>query len=494
VTARVLFVGWDGADWDVLDRLQAEGVMPSLAGLREGGAEGTLLSTFPPHSVAAWTSFLCGRPVSEHRVIDFMACRPGSYFPDIPHTARSVPSPDLLRLLNQQGRRVLCANLPMTFPPGPGRGTLISGVFLPPDAKYTFPPQLQERLAAFGGFPTSAMRWVHAASLPRLLEEAAAVTRQHTTVFREMIQSQDWDVALVAYMAPDRIQHASMHLLDPRHPDHGSAGDEARELMLGVFRELDRSLGALVDAAGAEHVLLASDHGFRAVWEDVVPNRVLEELGHLRFRPMASAARVALRPMRKLIRGRRVVARAGRALGLEARIDWSRTTAYAPSAACMGIRLNVEGREARGVIPPPRFDATLERLLSDLRSFEAEGRRSFQRVFAAEDIAPGVADGPGAPDLFYVPSAGLGVGMDGPSAIKPAGRKSGEHREEGIVARTGGGPVPDSIWQLPHLIAELAGAEAGDWSPSGRPAEPSSLSGREEASIVEHLRGLGYVE
>ena len=38
--SRVLVIGWDGATWSVAAPLAAEGRLPALSALREGGAEG----------------------------------------------------------------------------------------------------------------------------------------------------------------------------------------------------------------------------------------------------------------------------------------------------------------------------------------------------------------------------------------------------------------------------------------------------------------------
>ena len=55
---RVLLVGWDAADWQVIHPLLDAGRMPHLQRLVEGGAMGNLQS-LAPHALA--------HPVDEHR-------------------------------------------------------------------------------------------------------------------------------------------------------------------------------------------------------------------------------------------------------------------------------------------------------------------------------------------------------------------------------------------------------------------------------------------
>ena len=45
--SRVLIIGWDGADWRILDPLLEQGALPNLAELIARGGRGVLKSTLP---------------------------------------------------------------------------------------------------------------------------------------------------------------------------------------------------------------------------------------------------------------------------------------------------------------------------------------------------------------------------------------------------------------------------------------------------------------
>src|SRR3990170_1666122 len=68
---RLLIIGLDGATFDVLNPLIAEGRMPRLREAIAAGASGRLRSTVPPITPAAWTTFLTGKNPGSHGVIDF---------------------------------------------------------------------------------------------------------------------------------------------------------------------------------------------------------------------------------------------------------------------------------------------------------------------------------------------------------------------------------------------------------------------------------------
>ena len=68
--SRVLLIGWDGADWRILDPMLEAGLLPNLASLVRRGAKGVLRSTVPNHSWSAWPSFLTGLDPANHGVYD----------------------------------------------------------------------------------------------------------------------------------------------------------------------------------------------------------------------------------------------------------------------------------------------------------------------------------------------------------------------------------------------------------------------------------------
>src|SRR5262249_20275958 len=54
--APVIFIGLDGADWNLLDGYMASGAMPNLKKLVDSGARGTLQTEMPPLSPIVWTT------------------------------------------------------------------------------------------------------------------------------------------------------------------------------------------------------------------------------------------------------------------------------------------------------------------------------------------------------------------------------------------------------------------------------------------------------
>jgi hypothetical protein len=127
-----------------------------------------------------------------------------------------------------------------------------------------------------------------------------------------------------------------------------------------------------------------------------------------------------------------------------------------------------------------------------------DGSALFTEVRAKGDV---VGDQPGQttfPDLFFWPAPGVGLSMEGAQVVTATGRKRGEHRAEGVIAMTGEGasPLPETIWEVPSRILQLAGIDPAKWSPrsGGDLTSSTAITPEEQESIVEHLQGLGYVE
>ncbi len=68
---KTLLIGWDAADWKVIDPLIKQGKMPHLAGLIERGVMGTLSTLHPVLSPMLWTSIATGKRPFKHGVPGF---------------------------------------------------------------------------------------------------------------------------------------------------------------------------------------------------------------------------------------------------------------------------------------------------------------------------------------------------------------------------------------------------------------------------------------
>ena len=93
VRAPVIWLGLDGLDWELLDRLAAEGKMPYWKKLTAEGYSASLTSFMPVLSPIVWTTVATGVGPDVHRVLDFqeVEAKTGQKVP-ISGDSRAVPA------------------------------------------------------------------------------------------------------------------------------------------------------------------------------------------------------------------------------------------------------------------------------------------------------------------------------------------------------------------------------------------------------------------
>jgi predicted AlkP superfamily phosphohydrolase/phosphomutase len=103
---RLLLVGWDAADWKVIDRLLAQGDMPHLAQLIAQGVRANLSTIFPPLSPMVWTSIATGKRPYKHGIHGFTEpTEDGLGVRPISNLGRKTKA--FWNILNQNGKRCL---------------------------------------------------------------------------------------------------------------------------------------------------------------------------------------------------------------------------------------------------------------------------------------------------------------------------------------------------------------------------------------------------
>jgi tetratricopeptide (TPR) repeat protein len=124
-SGRVLVLGLDGMDPEVVDLLMAEGKLPHFARLRQGGAYGRLRSSKPLLSPIIWTTIATGRPPAEHGIGHFVAVNPRTG-EQLPVTSRMRRVKALWNILSEADRRVAIVGWWATWPAETVRGAIVS--------------------------------------------------------------------------------------------------------------------------------------------------------------------------------------------------------------------------------------------------------------------------------------------------------------------------------------------------------------------------------
>lgn len=120
---RVILLGVDGADWEVIDRLIADGLLPNLARMKAEGAHGVLESHEPIFSPVVWASIGTGKPPADHGITSFTV--EGADGP-VPVTSNLVAAPRIWEILGARDHTVGVIGWWTTWPAEPVHGFLCS--------------------------------------------------------------------------------------------------------------------------------------------------------------------------------------------------------------------------------------------------------------------------------------------------------------------------------------------------------------------------------
>ena len=292
LATKLLLVGWDAADWQLMHPLIDAGRMPNLARLVEGGVIGHLATLQPMLSPILWTSIATGKRGYQHGVHGFVEPTPDAL--GLRPTASSTRQCKALwNILAHAGRRCQALGWYASHPAEDINGVCVSQLFhvapagstpedwpLQPHAVY--PAELAADLAELRFHPAEVtpqmlLQFVpDAAKLdqrdPEVLRLLNALARRlaecvsmHALV-TALMEEQPWDFCTVYYDAIDRVGHDFMPFHPPRLPQvRAELFEVFRGVVDAVYEFHDQMLGRLVELAGPEaHVMIVSDHGFHS--------------------------------------------------------------------------------------------------------------------------------------------------------------------------------------------------------------------------------------
>src|SRR5215471_13880273 len=76
---KLIVIGVDGMDPDLLAKFMAEGSMPNFSRLAQQGSFRKLTSSIPPQSPVAWSNLITGMNAGGHGIFDFIHRDPKTF-------------------------------------------------------------------------------------------------------------------------------------------------------------------------------------------------------------------------------------------------------------------------------------------------------------------------------------------------------------------------------------------------------------------------------
>lgn len=420
---KVMVIGLDSADADLVDRWCDEGHLPVLQSLRAQGLSGRMGTTADVLHVSAWPSFYTGTTPDKHGLYHAYVMRPGSQAPERPRPDES-PEPFFWKLLSDAGKRSIVIDAFMNCPLEPFNGTQVLeyGTWTWFWEPTTRPPALQrEILGKFGRYPAEDHgKVLGPPDCAGFRDRLVSGARKKAEVVTWLMQREPWDFFLVVFGESHPAGHYFWHLHDPSHPAHpaGGAGPLGSALR-DVYAAVDRAIGEIVAKLDPDTTLIVlSADGMGPNYSgSQLLDEVLKQLGVLTTageRGIAGQPRIAAGAggrrtdiasrLRHLVPSSIRLAVSRHLLShdvkqrlalrwLTADIVWPETRAFLINNANEGyIRVNLKGREPQGIVAP---GADYERLCDSLVTAARElvnpatGRPAARAVWRTDAIYPG---------------------------------------------------------------------------------------------------------
>lgn len=537
---KLLIVGFDGATFDLIRPWAEAGHLPHLRRLMAEGAQAELASTLPPVTSPAWPTFMTGCNPGKHGVFDFIQPH-GNNFTLVNSTR--IRQPTIWQQLSETGYRVGVLNVPVTYPPQPVNGYMITDILSPKGAEISYPADLIGRYEAELGTYRIAPEIQYKPGLEApFIADIYDLIHAHGRWALRLMAAEPVDVLMVHFIAMDIMKHALWRFMDHQHPRYEPSPFE--HAIRDGYALVDEYIGRLLAQLPSEATtIVMSDHGFGPLKNMVNLNVFFMQKGLMKLKrdpwtqlkalafrlgiTPANAyqwiARVGLQNSVAQVSKKRRNDIIGKFLSFDS-VDWQRTIAY--SMGHVGqVYLNMVGREEHGIIPPVEYEQRLAQVTAALQELhDVDGRLILTRVIPGREVYHGPYAHKG-PDLHLVLDdynmiACPLFATEGRVITHQIRGDSGCHRREGIFIAHGpeiqsavtlpGADILDLAPTILHLLGEavpqvMDGRVLAELFANQRPVayqadgegnrtqSEVSFSDEEADQVEERLRSLGYL-
>ncbi|HTY52660.1 MAG TPA: alkaline phosphatase family protein [Methanomicrobiales archaeon] len=370
---RVLVIGLDGANIDLIRQWSQEGKLPAFRKLLDGGCHGPLESVIPTITIPAWNCMTSGKNSGKTGVFSFIQKAYGTYDFRV-YQMLNRKEESVWDILSDAGKEVFVFNAPNVLYAYPINGWLVSGVICLSDDKLTWPPDLRKELEGLGyKRDIGDIQTLWSMNDAELQAIHRGITDSQCQVLLHFLEKK-WDFGFFVLTELDRIQHAFWN---------------QKDVLLASYQNIDRNLGLVLDKIGDDTtVFMFSDHGFGPNERTFLVNEWLANRGLLKTRQILTvkAAKTLLRiqkwpavvsVLRTLWRQfsfmRPLYLKLARDTS-RTPIQWDQTKAY--SYATFGtIYLNVAGREPLGIVKPEDYERVRTEIIEGLKEVPAKAYR-----------------------------------------------------------------------------------------------------------------------
>ncbi len=472
---RVLAIGIDAAETSLVRQLIQQGKLPALSSLLKEGRWLTVNSPAQIGSGTVWPTFMSGADPTTHGVYSEWSWRPESM--ELTRFDGATITP-FWKSLAEQNIAVGIFDVPFALPIGLSEGFEVCEWWAHDRTGYGLqvnPDGITQLIKTTTAHPLSKTRFVNTTpdsqwNLDDLTAACVAGVQLRTDLAQRLMNEGRPQLSFMVFPEIHRASHHMWHTADPDHSFFRERrnGSAPAPLLHEVYRALDREIGKLIAGAAPDAtVIVFALHGMRAglgfptflaPWLCEQGFSTVEGFASQSWRKRAlSIFATAKRYTPDVLKRLYYKTAPPSATHKLARpfmwpiYDWKKTRAFSlPTDQHGWILVNLQQREAEGIVAPKDYGAVCSELEDLLRGLKSEDGASLVRTIirTAANIESALINP--LPDLVvHWEDAAFAshLKIKGSSVVaESVGAKStGQHASEGFCIYRGAAETGDSI-------------------------------------------------
>lgn len=450
---KVVVIGLDGATFDIIDPLIAEGKLPNLNRIFTKGVKARLHSSIPPISAPAWASFLTGKNPGKHGLLGFQFYNLKKYncVDQAIVSSNSYEHSTILDILTENDKRSISFQVPVTYPAWPINGLMVAGYPTPDQTRaFTYPESYAKKLGKL--YEDKSDQIASGEKENKIEKYKTGIHRVHKCIVG-LIKEENYDFFVFVTNITDWVQHK--YWKDQFESTNGN-----HRYIDKIYEELDDKIGEILDAVNENTtVIVMSDHGAGKRPDKFFNiNYLLRQKGFLT--PTEDRVNIFTKtnkywfewikeffPMKYWTKAKFSSSFREKVLNTRVykdNINWKQTKAYRVPLAYpyVGVNINVENRQEEGIIEPGiEFQETRQQVYELLKEYSISHPEHIANVSYQEEVysGPHIEN---TPDIIVEINHNYDSGPEIDSLITAIPSVllktiSGYHRPEGIFGAVG---------------------------------------------------------
>jgi predicted AlkP superfamily phosphohydrolase/phosphomutase len=388
---KVLVIGLDGANLDLIKLWSREGKLPAFKKLLQGGSYGYLESVSPTLTIPAWNCLASGKNSGKIGCFSFVQKAHRSY--DFRLYSSLVKKETCIwDSLSDCGKENFVLNAPNVQSAYKINGYIVAGCLCTSEEKLTYPRSLLKEL--------QNLKYEKDIDDPNILltlndsdlsKKYKEITEKQCKVLFHFIEK-DWDFGFFVLNELDRIQHRFWN---------------QKNLLLSHYQNIDRKLNEILIKLERKdekiNIIIVSDHGFTFNNKSFFVNEWLAKQGYLKLK--RAKAHKFLQTLILIVR-KPFIIKILRSMSIipplkylylrlylhsgKISILWDKTKAF--SYATWGtIYLNVRGREPQGIVKEEEYEQVRSKIIEELKEISVKAFRR-EEIYEGEylELAPDI--------------------------------------------------------------------------------------------------------